>query len=83
MKWASKAPGKKTAATNLGTIFDKTSWILTFASLLLVSCGLIAANKVRHIYGGKKHDIVSLIIVPFAMMNAEPLPVDKKKNSKG
>ena len=83
MKWASKAPGKKTAATNLVTIFDKTSWILTFASLMLISCGLIAAYKVEHIFGGKKADTVLLVILPLAMMNAEPLPTNKRKNSKG
>ena len=76
MKWVSKAPSKKTSATNLLRIFDKTSWILTFASMLVVSCSLIAAYKLGHISGGKKPDIVLLILTPLAMFNAEAMPVD-------
>ena len=81
-KWASKTPEKTTAATNLITIFDKTSWILAFLSLVLVSCCLVAANKLELFFGGKEVDTVSLILAPFAMLNAEAMPVEKKKNSK-
>ena len=81
----SKAPGKKTSTTNILRIFDKISWILIFASLLLVSLGLIAASKIKHIFGGKKPDIVSLILLPLAMLNAEGMPEDNRtrKKSKG
>ena len=72
MKWVSKAPSKKTSATNLLRIFDKTSWILTFASMLFLSLVLTAAYKL----GGKKPDIVLLILTPLAMFNAEAMPVD-------
>ena len=76
MKWVSKAPSKETSATNLLKIFDKTSWILTFASMMVVSCALIAAYKLGHISGGKKPDIVLLILTPLAMFNAEAMPVE-------
>ena len=85
MKWVTKAPGKKAVATNIIRIFDSTSWILTFASMLLMSCFLIAAYKLEHICGGKKPDIVLLMLTPLAMLNAEAMPGDDgtKKSSRG
>ena len=76
MKWVSKAPSKKTSATNLLRIFDKTSWIFTFASMLFLSFVLTAAYQLGYISGGKKPDIVLLILTPLAMLNAEAMPVD-------
>ena len=70
-KWVSKAPSKSTSATNLLGIFDKTSWILTIASMLLVSFALIATYYI----GSEKPDIVLLILRPLAMFNAEAMPV--------
>ena len=77
-KWVSKAPSKKTSATNLLGIFDTTSWILTFASMILVSCALIAT----YYFGGDKPDIPLLILTPLAMFNAEAMPVDVEKMNK-
>ena len=85
VKWVSKSPGKKTLTTAILRIFDKTSWVLILASLLLLSFGLIVASKAKHLLGGKKPDIVSLILLPLAMLNAEAMPEDNKtrKRSKG
>ena len=87
MKWVSKAPSQKISATNLLKIFDKTSWILTFISMLVVSFALIAAYKLEHLSGGKKPDIVMLILRPIAMFNAEAMPVEveevKSRKSRG
>ena len=85
VKWVTKAPGKKPLTTNILRIFDKTSWILIFVSSLLVSFCLVIASKVKHVLGSKKPDIVSLILVPLAMLNAEAMPEDNKtrERSKG
>ena len=82
MKWVCKAPGKITSATNLIRIFDKFSWILTLASMLLVSCALIAAYKLEHFFGGKKLDIVFLMLTPLGMLNAESMPADDRSRKK-
>ena len=50
-KWVSKAPGKKSSATNLLQIFDKTSWLLTLVSMMIVSFVLIAAYKLESHFG--------------------------------
>ena len=81
-KWVSKAPGKKTSATNLLNIFDKSSWFLTLCSMVLVSSVLIAAYKLEHHFGRKKPDIVLLIFTPLAMLNAEALPTDDVNQKK-
>ena len=78
VKWVSKAPSKKTSATNLLDIFDTTSWILIFASMLLVSCAQIATYYLF----GNKPDISLLILTPLAMFNAEAMPVDVEKMNK-
>ena len=77
-KWVSKAPSKKTSATSILGIFDTTSWILLFASMLLVSCALIATYYLC----GDKPDIVLMILTPLAMFNAEAMPVDVEKKNK-
>ena len=77
-KWVSKAPSKKTSATSILGIFDTTTWILTFASMLLLSCALIATYYLC----GDKPDIVLLILTPLAMFNAEAMPVDVEKINK-
>ena len=86
MKWASKAPGKASSASNILKIFDKTSWFLTLISMVFVSCVLIAAYALEYHFGSTKPDILLLILLPLAMLNAEALPVEdvtKKSSWKG
>ena len=86
MHWVSNAPGKLSHATNILTIFDKTSWLLIFVSMVLVRLVLIAAYLVAHHFGSKKPDITLLLLEPLETMNAEALPVDdrtKKQTRKG
>ena len=70
-KWVSKAPGKKVSVTNLLQLFDLTSWLLTLASLVLMSLMLIAVHKIQHQFGGNNQDISLSIITPLAMLTAE------------
>ena len=81
-KWVSKAPGKKSSAMSLTKIFDTTSWLLTFVSMVLVSAILIAANKLENYIGSRKLDFVLLIFTPLAMLNAEAMPTDDVTNKK-
>lgn len=74
VKWVTKAPEKKSSATNLLRIFDKTSWGLTFFSMLVVSLSLVVAYRVGTYYGMKPNDVCSTIFVPLAMLNAEGFP---------
>ena len=82
MKWVTKVPGKKALTTNLLRIFDMTSWTLTFVSMILLSCVLIAAYKLEHNFGGRKPDIVLLMLTPLAMLNAEAMPADNGTREK-
>ena len=50
--------------------------------MLLVSCVLIAANKLEHFFGGKKLDVVFLMLTPLAMLNAESMPADDRSRKK-
>ena len=74
MRWVSKPPSKLPPATNLTRIFDGTSWLLILASIIIVSIILVFISNVSLRIGVGTHDTITLLLVPFQMMNAEPFP---------
>ena len=67
MVWVSKPPQKLPPITNILSIFDMTSWMLIFASMLTVSAALLAVSKVGTFYGGKSQDYVDVLLVSFRL----------------
>ena len=53
---------------------DLGCWISLFVSYFFISLALVIAVKVGASYGVKRVDVVYIILVPFAMMNAEGMP---------
>ena len=74
MKWISKPPEKLPPATNIIRIFDKTSWLLIFISMLATSLMLLIASRAGLSYGVGTSDITSILLTPFQTLNAESLP---------
>ena len=74
MKWISKPPEKLPPATNIIRIFDKTSWLLIFISMLATSLMLLIASRAGQSYGVGTPDIISILLTPFQTLNAESLP---------
>ena len=83
MRWVSKPPQKLPPATNLLRTFDETSWLLIFVSMLIISLVLVFISHVSLKYGFGTHDRITLLLLPFQMMNAEPFPswFNKKKRN--
>ena len=74
MSWISKTPQKLPPATNIIRIFDKTSWLLIFISMLATSLMLLIASRAGLSYGVGTSDITSILLTPFQTLNAESLP---------
>ena len=85
MRWVSKPPQKLPPATNLTRIFDETSWLMILVSILVVSIVLVLISNVSLKIGVGTHDTITLLLVPFQMMNAEPFPAwfNKKRTKLG
>ena len=75
LKWVSKPPEKLPPATNIIRIFDPTSWLLIFISMLATSLMLLIASRAGLSYGVGTSDITSVLLTPFQTLNAEFLPV--------
>ena len=75
MRWVSKPPEKLPPATNIIRIFDETTWLLIFISMLATSLMLLIASTAGHSYGVGTSDITSVLLTPFQTLNAEFLPV--------
>ena len=75
MKWMSKPPEKLPPATNIIRIFDKTTWLLIFVSMLATSFMLLLASRAGQSYGVGTADFTSVLLTPFQTLNAEALPV--------
>ena len=76
-----RAPGKVSSATNLVKIFDVTSWLFIFVSVLLFSLVLNAFYKVGLQYGLRDRNSASIMLTPFAMLNAEDFPPEVSKST--
>ena len=74
MRWVSKPPEKLPPATNIIRIFDETTWLLIFISMLATSLMLLIASTAGHSYGVGTSDITSVLLTPFQTLNAEALP---------
>ena len=73
-KWVSKPPEKLPPATNIIRIFDKTTWLLIFISMLATSLVLLIASRAGLSYGVGTSDVSSVLLTPFQTLNAEFLP---------
>ena len=74
LTWVSKIPQKLPPATNIVRIFDKTSWLLIFISMMTTSFMLQIASRAGLAYGVGTADIISVFLTPFQTLNAEYLP---------
>ena len=74
MRWVSKPPQKLPPSANLTRVFDNQSWLMILISMLVMSMVLIVVSNISLKIGAGTHDTITIILVPFQMMNAEPFP---------
>ena len=72
--WWSKLPTKVASMTNLIRTFDSVSCGLIGISLVLISSLLTIVAYLGTRYGVGTKDYVSVLLVPFRMLNAESMP---------
>ena len=88
MRWVSKPPQKLPPSSNLIQVFDRQSWLMILLSMLFVTIALVFVSSLSLKIGVGTHDTITIILVPFQMMNAEPFPKwfnktnHSKRNSK-
>ena len=81
--WLSRAPGRVPPYTSLVRTMDAGCWASTLASVVSVSLALLLTVKVGRSYGRPQPDLVKILLTPFAIMNAEPLPSWFNSNTAG
>ena len=74
LKWLSKTPDRVPPTMNLARTMDVGCWILTFASYVSIGLALLISIRVGQSFGIYQPDTVRIMLTPFAMMNAEPMP---------
>ncbi|XP_023332894.1 uncharacterized protein LOC111704780 [Eurytemora carolleeae] len=72
--WVSKYPGKRSPVDNIIKVFDRYTWFALLGSLALTSLVLFVIVNVLRSLGFKQPDNVLVLLAPFSILNAEPMP---------